>query len=103
MEEKKRSSDACGICFGVEKNVAKYTFIYNTLEFSNHKFYLMLRYFLAIKEGYFGRKCWTLDSGHWSLDAPRWKLASGRRTLHSGLWTLNTSIDWFRTESESSF
>ena len=103
MEEKNVLLTLVEYASEVEKNVAKYTFIHNTLEFSNHKFYFMLRYFSATKEGFFGRKYWTLGSGHWSLDAARWKLASGRRTLHSGLSTVNTSMDWFTTESESSF
>ena len=63
---------------------------------------------------------WTLDSRRWALDAGPWKLESGRWTLDARLWTLDTehcfrtlfhcfrtldnvSLDFFRTESESSF
>ena len=51
----------------------------------------MLRYFLAIKEGFFGNKgipgLWTqvLDAGLWALESGRWTLDAGRWILDSGL------------------
>ena len=67
----------------------------HSVEFPDHKFYLILRY-LRVFWAYRISRILDTSAERWTLDAGLW-------TLEARLWELDTVVDWLRTESESGF